>query len=102
MNSSANRSEDRISGRRNCALALATCLALCFAAPSRGQDASTLTLRQAVTLALQNSRDVKLAQVQYNVADGAKGPEERSVGRAEARGGVGARAPAPRLTNRGG
>jgi len=29
-----------------------------------------LTLRQAVALALQNSRDVKLAQVQYNVALG--------------------------------
>jgi len=29
-----------------------------------------MTLRQAVTLAVQNSRDVKLAQVQYNVALG--------------------------------
>jgi outer membrane protein TolC len=70
MNSFANRSDDRISGRRNCVLALAACLALFFAAPSRGQDASTLTLHQAVTLALQNSRDVKLARVQYNVALG--------------------------------
>lgn len=70
MNSFANRSEDRISGSRNRALALAACLALLFAAPSRGQDDSTLTLRQAVTLAVQNSRDVKLAQVQYNVALG--------------------------------
>ena len=70
MNSFAKRSGDRIGSRRNAALALAACLALLFAAPARGQDASTLTLRQAVTLALQNSRDVKLAQVQYNVALG--------------------------------
>jgi len=34
------------------------------------QDASPLTLRQAVALALQNSRDVRLAQMQYNVALG--------------------------------
>ena len=32
-----------------------------------------MTLRQAVTLAVQNSRDVKLAQVQYNVALGEVG-----------------------------
>ena len=32
-----------------------------------------MTLHQAVTLALQNSRDVKLAQVQYNVALGEVG-----------------------------
>ncbi len=37
---------------------------------ARAQDADTLTLHQAVTLALQNSRDVKLAQVQYSVALG--------------------------------
>jgi outer membrane protein len=36
----------------------------------RAQDSGNLTLHQAVTLALQNSRDVKLAQVQYNVAMG--------------------------------
>jgi outer membrane protein len=39
-------------------------------AASRAQDGTTLTLHRAVTLALQNSRDVKLAQVQYNVALG--------------------------------
>jgi outer membrane protein len=32
------------------------------------QDAEKLTMRQAVTLALQNSRDLALARVQYNVA----------------------------------
>jgi outer membrane protein TolC len=32
------------------------------------QDASTISLRQAVTLALQNSRELKLARVQYTVA----------------------------------
>ncbi len=37
---------------------------------ARAQDTDKLTLHQAVTLALQNSRDVKLAQVQYNVALG--------------------------------
>jgi len=45
--------------------------ALCFvlsAASAFAQDANTVTLRQAVTLALQNSRDLKLARVQYNVA----------------------------------
>jgi outer membrane protein TolC len=55
---------------RSRVLASAAGLALLIAAPARAQDASTLTLRQAVTLALQNSRDVKLAQVQYNVALG--------------------------------
>jgi len=42
-------------------------------APAYGQDSSALSLRQAVTLALQNSRDVKLAQLQYNVALGEVG-----------------------------
>ena len=53
--------------------ALAALSALCFARPARAQDASPLTLREAVTLALQNSRDVKLAQMQYNVALGEVG-----------------------------
>src|SRR5580693_7119620 len=38
------------------------------AASAFAQDTNTVTLRQAVTLALQNSRDLKLARVQYNVA----------------------------------
>jgi len=56
--------------------ALAGFVALCAllaAVPARAQDADKLTLHQAVTLALQNSRDVKLAQVQYNVALGEVG-----------------------------
>ena len=44
--------------------------ALCFvaAAATSAQDAQTLSIHQAITLALQNSRDLKLARVQYNVA----------------------------------
>lgn len=61
---------DQMDNAKNFSFALAASLALLMAAPAHGQDASTLTLRQAVTLALQNSRDVKLAQVQYNVAVG--------------------------------
>lgn len=70
MNSFAKRGEDRTNGLRNRVLGLAACLALFCVPSSRGQDAPALTLHQAVTLALQNSRDVKLAQVQYNVALG--------------------------------
>lgn len=52
----------------------AACMAvLIVAVPARAQDGSPLTLRQAVTLALENSREVKLAQVQYNVAMGEVG-----------------------------
>src|SRR5271154_141536 len=47
---------------------LAVILALSFAVPARAQDSGKLTMRQAITLALQNSRDLKLARVQYNVA----------------------------------
>ncbi|MGA8012528.1 MAG: TolC family protein [Candidatus Acidiferrales bacterium] len=47
--------------------------ALLAAVPARAQGTDKLTLHQAVTLALQNSRDVKLAQVQYNVALGEVG-----------------------------
>jgi outer membrane protein len=42
-------------------------------APARAQDADKLTLRQAVTLALQNSRELALARVQYTVARNAAG-----------------------------
>jgi outer membrane protein len=51
-----------------CALAIVSVIFI--AVPARAQDADSLSLHQAVTLALQNSRDVKLAQVQYNVALG--------------------------------
>lgn len=50
-------------------LAAAAC-AFLSAMPTRAQDGNPLTLQHAVTLALQNSRDVKLAQVQYNVSMG--------------------------------
>src|SRR5271156_2805507 len=50
--------------------ALAGFFALAFAAPTRAQeqDSDTLPLRQAITLALQNSRDLKVARMQYTVA----------------------------------
>jgi outer membrane protein len=38
------------------------------AAPARAQDTNKLTLREAVTLALKNSRELALARVQYTVA----------------------------------
>jgi outer membrane protein len=52
---------------------LAAAYVAASAAPISAQASSFLTLRQAVTLALQNSRDVKLAQLQYNVALGEVG-----------------------------
>jgi outer membrane protein TolC len=48
-------------------------VAFLCAVPTRAQDTGKMTLHQAVTLAVQNSRDVKLAQVQYNVAMGEVG-----------------------------
>jgi outer membrane protein TolC len=57
--------------RRGGVLAAAFAGLCLFLAPAaRAQDGTTLTLHQAVTLAMQNSRDVKLAEVQYNVALG--------------------------------
>jgi outer membrane protein TolC len=49
-------------------LALAGIVALVFPSSARAQDTEKLTLRQAVALALQNSRELKLARMQYNVA----------------------------------
>jgi outer membrane protein len=46
----------------------ATLLMLCFAVPARAQDERKLTMREAVALALQNSRALALARVQYTVA----------------------------------
>lgn len=46
-------------------------LAACTVSPSRAQNVSggrALSLREAVTLALENSRDLRLAQVEYQVA----------------------------------
>ena len=53
---------------KRCLAAVTGLAALLAAAPARGQDAKTLTLQQAVALAWQNSRELKLARVQYNVA----------------------------------
>lgn len=48
--------------------ALAALLVFAVAKPTKGQEAEKLTLRQAVTLALQNSHDLALARMQYNVS----------------------------------
>jgi outer membrane protein TolC len=52
---------------------LTGCLALLQAAPAGAQEAEKLTLRGAVTLALQNSRELALARVQYTVASNLAG-----------------------------
>ena len=46
----------------------AALLALCAAVPARAQEDRKLSMREAVALALQNSRDLALARVQYTVA----------------------------------
>lgn len=61
------------------AVAAVLLIGLCVR-PVRGQDSDKLTLRQAVTLAEQNSRDLALARVQYSIAQG-----QVSVDRAEFR-----------------
>ena len=48
-------------------------LSLSAAIPARAQDERKLTMREAVALALQNSRDLALARVQYTVALNAAG-----------------------------
>ncbi|MGA3292936.1 MAG: TolC family protein [Candidatus Acidiferrales bacterium] len=67
MNDIANRLRSMNTKGRRFSMLIAVLL-LSVAGPARGQDAQTLTLHQAITLALQNSRDLKLARVQYNVA----------------------------------
>jgi len=47
---------------------LAGILMLCWPGSAPAQEAQKLSMRQAVTLALQNSRDLALARVQYTVA----------------------------------
>lgn len=49
-------------------LLLAAIVALGCAATASAQEAEQLTLRRAVTLALQNSKELALARVQYTVA----------------------------------
>jgi outer membrane protein len=65
-----NSHPDHRTGFLRGVLAIAAACALFTAVPARAQDSENLSLHQAVTLALQNSRDVKLAQVQYNVSLG--------------------------------
>src|SRR5579871_4052594 len=48
--------------------ALVLACSICPMAPAQDANAPTLTLKQAVTLALQNSTDLKLARMQYKVA----------------------------------
>ncbi len=43
-------------------------LMLCITIPARAQEDRKLSMREAVALALQNSRDLALARVQYTVA----------------------------------
>lgn len=59
--------------RKACLLSLGALLTFSFAISLRAQESGKLTLQQAVRLALQNSRDLKLARVQYNVALGEAG-----------------------------
>ncbi len=54
-------------------LAFAALAASVFANSASAQTGGTMTLRQAVTLALQNSRDLKLARLQYTVAQNEAG-----------------------------
>ncbi|HXJ16288.1 MAG TPA: TolC family protein [Candidatus Polarisedimenticolia bacterium] len=76
MNSSTNRRKAAVRG----VLVLGGMMALISPYPTQAQDAEKLTLRQAVVLALQNSRELKLARMQYNVA-----LDEARVDRAEFR-----------------
>jgi outer membrane protein len=48
--------------------AFSALLVLAFCLPVRGQESQKLTLQRAVTLAQQNSRELKLARVQYSIA----------------------------------
>jgi outer membrane protein len=53
--------------------AIAIAVAFLLPVSARAQDSDKLTLRQAVTLALQNSREIALARMQYTVALNAAG-----------------------------
>jgi outer membrane protein TolC len=71
MNSAVNwRSEAlaKVNAIAWCVAVAVAIVTLCFAGSAEAQDGQPLTLHQAITLALQNSRDLKLARVQYNVA----------------------------------
>ena len=49
-------------------VALALLVFLLWGASARAQGQGTLTMKEVITLALQNSRDLALARIQYNVA----------------------------------
>src|SRR5208282_6278724 len=51
-----------------CISALLLSLRAAAAPPARAQDDRKLSMREAVALALENSRDLALAKVQYTVA----------------------------------
>src|SRR5271155_3924360 len=55
------------------AASLLLALLLCAAVPARAQEDRKLSMREAVALALQNSRDLALARLQYTVALNAAG-----------------------------
>src|ERR1700751_3978394 len=64
-------SKDMASSKRSLLTAFAAFFVVAtglFPKPTRAQDSDKLTLRQAVTLALQNSREITLARMQYTVA----------------------------------
>ncbi len=63
----------KISSRSRIVLILLVLLSLCAAIPARAQNDRKFTMREAVALALQNSRDLTLARVQYTVALNAAG-----------------------------
>jgi outer membrane protein TolC len=48
--------------------AIAALVSLLSSIPARAQGQGQLTMKQVITLALQNSRDLALARIQYNVA----------------------------------
>jgi len=53
---------------RTLAATVAFATAALSASPAQAQGAEKLTLRQAITLAIQNSREIALARMQYTVA----------------------------------
>lgn len=57
-----------MNNRARTRLAVAAFTGLLLSPAAHAQAAQTLTLREAVTLALQNSRDLALAKVQYSIA----------------------------------
>jgi outer membrane protein TolC len=60
-------------GKRGLGLGVAMLAMALFASTARAQEERKLSMREAVALALQNSRDLALARVQYKVALDAAG-----------------------------